>query len=105
MLPIRNSMESPKQFRFMFNSVCGMIAGIYLIYSICAVYAYGSKLQDIILLNFGKENPIVYVLSFFYAIGIFITFPYVLFPLAPSLLSNFTHDDQNQVTIEMQFWV
>jgi len=89
----------------MFNSVCGMIAGIYLIYSICAVYAYGSKLQDIILLNFGKENPIVYVLSFFYAIGIFITFPYVLFPLAPSLLSNFTHDDQNQVTIEMQFWV
>jgi hypothetical protein len=52
---------------------------------VVAVYAYGDKLADIIFFNFDKTNIMIYLQSFLYSIMIFMTFPYVLFPLAPSI--------------------
>lgn len=95
MLPIRSTLKHPSKFRFLFNSVCGMITAFYFLYGVVAAYAYGPTLQSVILLNFGHSNPIIYFQSLLYSIGIFITFPYVLFPLAPSIATSITGNLDN----------
>jgi proton-coupled amino acid transporter len=90
MLPIRATLKKPSMFRFLFNSVCGMIISFYFLYGVTAAYAYGPDLKSVILLNFGHSSPVIYVQSMLYSVGIFISFPYVLFPLAPSIATSIT---------------
>jgi len=85
MLPIRASLNKRENFRKLFNCVCGSIIFIYFMSGTMGALAYGDNANTIILFNFGKNYPFIYPQSLLYAIGIFVSFPYVLFPLAPSL--------------------
>lgn len=85
MLPIRSSLTNRANFRKIFNSVCAAIVSIYFFSGAAGALAYGDNAKSIILFNFGKNYPFIYPQSLLYAIGIFVSFPYVIFPLAPSL--------------------
>ena len=85
MLPIRSSLKNRDNFRKLFNGVCIAIISIYFISGSAGALAYGDHASSIILFNFGKNYPFIYPQSLLYAIGIFVSFPYVIFPLAPSL--------------------
>jgi len=85
MLPIRSSMKTRSSFRKTFNGVCGAVILFYFIYGSIGAMAYGKDAKTIILFQYGKDYPLIYPQSLLYAIGIFVSFPYVLFPLAPSL--------------------
>jgi proton-coupled amino acid transporter len=85
MLPIRSSMKTRASFRKTFNGVCAAVIAFYFIYGSIGALAYGHDAKTIILFQYGKSYPLIYPQSLLYAIGIFVSFPYVLFPLAPIL--------------------
>lgn len=85
MLPIRSSLKNRDNFRKLFNFVCIAIITIYFLSGTAGALAYGNNVRTIILFNFSKNYPFIYPQSLLYAIGIFVSFPYVIFPLAPSL--------------------
>lgn len=85
MLPIRSALKKKSDFRCLFNSVSLGIISFYFIYGSIGALAFGTNAKSIILFNFGHETPIIYLQSLLYALGIFVSFPYIIFPLAPSL--------------------
>lgn len=85
MLPIRSALRQKRDFRKVFNGVCVAVIAFYFIYGSFGALAFGKASKTIILFNFGHDRPIIYIQSLLYALGIFVSFPYVIFPLAPSL--------------------
>lgn len=85
MLPIRSALKKKEDFRFLFNGVCIAVIMYYFIYGSLGALVFGSSAKSIILFNFGQNDPVVYIQSLLYALGIFVSFPYVIFPLGPSL--------------------
>lgn len=85
MLPIRSALRRKSDFRKVFNGVCISVIAFYFIYGGLGALAFGKASKTIILFNFGHDRPLIYLQSLLYALGIFVSFPYVIFPLAPSL--------------------
>lgn len=84
-LPIRSSLKKKKNFKNLFFIVCSSVILFYLIFGGISTLAFGKNLKSIVLFNFDHGYPVIYFQSLLYAIGIFISFPYVIFPLSPSL--------------------
>lgn len=84
-LPIRSTMVHKERFKSVFFTVCFVVVIFYLIFGAIASLAYGKDLKTVILMNYDHGFPIIYFQSLLYAVGIFISFPYVIFPLSPSL--------------------
>ena len=89
MLPIRASLQTRSNFRMIFNSICMLVIMFYFLFGLMAAMAFGANVKSVILLNFGKDYPLIYFESLLYAFGIFVSFPYIIFPLGPTLKKEF----------------
>ena len=83
MLPIRASLRTRSNFRMIFNSICILVIMFYFLYGLLVAMAFGANVKSVILFNFGKDYPLIYFESLLYAFGIFVSFPYIIFPLGP----------------------
>lgn len=86
--PIRQAIGNNREFRASFNQIFGIVVVIYLLLGSTSTMAFGKDLKTSVLLNFDENYPSIYPQSLLYATAIFVTVPYLLFPLTRSVLSS-----------------
>ena len=87
LFPIRASVTDREFFKSIYGSVYGIVVSFYFLLGITGTLAYGSEVSktEVVLLNFGPDMILIYPQSLLYSIGIFISIPYILFPVSVSI--------------------
>jgi len=85
LFPIRASFIDRPRFKRVYTTVFIATSSFYLLLGSTGAYAYGKTAQDVVLLNFGYKYYVIYPQSLLYSIGIFVSLPYILFPLSNSV--------------------
>jgi len=87
-MPVKNSMEDQSQFRnLLFFSII-FVSIFFTVPSVITSKALGVYLESIVVMNFSKGYPLVFLLQIIYAACIFLTYPINLFPVYTIFLNS-----------------
>lgn len=86
LFPIRASLKSKKNYKSIYGSVYGVVVCFYFLLGFTGAVAYGKDLKEIVLLNFDDTITFIYPQALLYSFGIFVSIPYIIFPISVSLL-------------------
>ncbi|CCU75595.1 unnamed protein product [Blumeria hordei] len=79
-IPIQESMKSPKKFPAVLGGVMIIIILIFLSMGAISYAAYGSKTETVIILNLPQDSKLVNGVQFLYSIAILLSTPLQIFP-------------------------
>ena len=79
-LPIQAAMKEPKQFPRILRMSLIILASLFSTFSFVGYVAYGAGTRDMITFNI-PQNKITSFLRLFYCLGVFFTYPVMLFPV------------------------
>lgn len=90
-LPLENSMRNKSHFIPILVSTIVIITSIYATFGICGYLAFGNSTLDVLTLNMEGNSGMATLVKLFLCIGLFFTYPLMLFPvfevLQPAFLS------------------
>ncbi|KAJ9452234.1 Vacuolar amino acid transporter 3 [Diplonema papillatum] len=95
MIPIKESMANPQDFRPVFINATIVVCFLYTIVGLLGTLAYGTKTQQNILLNMGEGSSIDLVVSVLYSIAIVFSLPLQAFPAYRVLERGFPSGKNN----------
>lgn len=80
--PIKNSMQEPQKFGKVFRNISIVTCIIYILFSVFCCLAFGSKINQIILIDLEKVQSFFYLFQAFYAVALILSYPIQFYPLA-----------------------
>ncbi|RLN94007.1 hypothetical protein BBJ28_00026267, partial [Nothophytophthora sp. Chile5] len=103
-LPLENSMQNKGNFTPILVSTVVIVTSLYATFGICGYLAFGEATDAVITLNFEGSGGLVTLVKLFLCLGLFFTYPVMLFPvfevLQPLLVSSNT--DETTRTTEVK---
>lgn len=91
-LPLENSMLHKENFTPILLATVGIITTLYAAFGICGYLAFGNATEDVITLNFEGSGSMVMAVKLCLCIGLFFTYPVMLFPVFEVLLPALSCD-------------
>ena len=96
-LLLENSMQNKRNFTPILVSTVVIVTTLYATFGICGYLAFGNDTNAIITLNFDDVGGLVTLVKVFLCLGLFFTYPVMLFPvfevLQPMLIRSNTLED------------
>ncbi|RLN89914.1 hypothetical protein BBJ28_00020722 [Nothophytophthora sp. Chile5] len=93
-LPLENSMQNKGNFTPILVCTVVIVTSLYATFGICGYLAFGESTDAVITLNFEGSGGLVTLVKLFLCLGLFFTYPVMLFPvfevLQPLLVSSNT---------------
>lgn len=80
-LPLENSMQNKQNFKPILVSTVVIITSLYATFGICGYLAFGDSTDAVITLNFEGSGSLVTLVKVFLCLGLFFTYPVMLFPV------------------------
>ena len=80
-ITIRNSMQDPTQFKFVFKRVCIFVSTLYVSFSVLSCISLSNNLNQIVILDIEKKFKPFILFQAFYGLGLIITLPMAIFPV------------------------
>lgn len=81
-LPIRSSMEEPEKFWSVFTLVFAAVLSSYVVFALSGYFAYGPKVEQVVLLSMPAGDPIVTAARAGYALAMVLGSPLCFLPAA-----------------------
>ncbi|GLD99797.1 hypothetical protein PINS_up008525 [Pythium insidiosum] len=80
-LPLENAMQNPQHFKPILISTVVILTTVYATFGVCGYLAFGDATKDVITLNMSDSTGIVTLVQLSLCIGLFFTYPVMLFPV------------------------
>ncbi|KAL4101878.1 hypothetical protein PRIC1_005626 [Phytophthora ramorum] len=80
-LPLENSMQNKRNFTPILVCTVVIITTLYATFGICGYLAFGNDTDAVITLNFSGSGGLVTLVRVFLCLGLFFTYPVMLFPV------------------------
>ncbi|KUF93660.1 Homoserine O-acetyltransferase [Phytophthora nicotianae] len=80
-LPLENSMRNKHNFMPILVCTVVIITSLYATFGICGYLAFGNDTNAVITLNFEGSGGLVTLVKIFLCLGLFFTYPVMLFPV------------------------
>ncbi|KAG6622790.1 Amino Acid/Auxin Permease (AAAP) Family [Phytophthora cinnamomi] len=80
-LPLENSMQNKRNFTPILVCTVVIITTLYATFGICGYLAFGNDTDAVITLNFEGSGGLVTLVKIFLCLGLFFTYPVMLFPV------------------------
>ncbi|GMF29120.1 unnamed protein product [Phytophthora lilii] len=80
-LPLENSMQNKRNFTPILVCTVVIITTLYSTFGICGYLAFGNETDAVITLNFEGSGGLVTLVKVFLCLGLFFTYPVMLFPV------------------------
>ncbi|GMF46453.1 unnamed protein product [Phytophthora fragariaefolia] len=80
-LPLENSMQNKRNFTPILVCTVVIITSLYATFGICGYLAFGNDTDAVITLNFEGSGGLVMLVKIFLCLGLFFTYPVMLFPV------------------------
>lgn len=80
-LPLENSMLHKENFTTILLGTVGIITTLYAVFGICGYLAFGDATEDVITLNFEGTGGMAMAVKLCLCVGLFFTYPVMLFPV------------------------
>ncbi|KAG7396861.1 hypothetical protein PHYBOEH_001618 [Phytophthora boehmeriae] len=80
-LPLENAMQNKRNFLPILVSTVVIITSLYATFGICGYLAFGNETNAVITLNFEGSDGLATIVKIFLCLGLFFTYPVMLFPL------------------------
>ncbi|EEY54291.1 Amino Acid/Auxin Permease (AAAP) Family [Phytophthora infestans T30-4] len=80
-LPLENSMRNKHNFMPILVCTVVIITSLYATFGICGYLAFGNDTDAVITLNFEGSGGLVTLVKVFLCLGLFFTYPVMLFPV------------------------
>lgn len=95
-LPLENSMLHKENFTPILYATVGLITTLYSAFGICGYLAFGDATEDVITLNFEGSGGMAMAVKLCLCVGLFFTYPVMLFPVFEVLQNLIGQRDNNQ---------
>ena len=92
-LLLENSMQNKRNFTPILISTVVIITSLYATFGICGYLAFGNETNAVITLNFEDMGGLVTLVKIFLCLGLFFTYPVMLFPVFEVLQPIMTGSD------------
>ncbi|KAE9204935.1 hypothetical protein PF004_g17703 [Phytophthora fragariae] len=80
-LPLENSMQNKRNFTPILVCTVVIITALYATFGVCGYLAFGNDTDAVITLNFEGGGGLVTLVKVFLCLGLFFTYPVMLFPV------------------------
>ncbi|KAJ0391769.1 hypothetical protein P43SY_008389 [Pythium insidiosum] len=80
-LPLENAMQNPHHFQPILISTVVILTTVYATFGVCGYLAFGDATKDVITLNMSDSTGVVTLVQLSLCIGLFFTYPVMLFPV------------------------
>ena len=116
-LPMKQSMQEPQEFSKVLKNGLICVTTLYVFFPLCVYLSYGSVTKDMITENLPSGKMIVIFVELSYSLGLFFTYPIMMFPAVQILessrmyasfknfMSGKTYDDEKVPSILFRSWL
>jgi proton-coupled amino acid transporter len=87
-LPMKQSMQEPREFSNILKNGLICVTTLYVFFPLCIYLSYGSVTKDMITENLPSGQLIVIFVELSYSLGLFFTYPIMMFPAVEILESS-----------------
>ncbi|RLN50270.1 hypothetical protein BBJ29_003518 [Phytophthora kernoviae] len=96
-LPLENAMQNKRNFMPILVSTVVIITSLYATFGICGYLAFGNDTNAVITLNFEGSDGLATVVKIFLCLGLFFTYPVMLFPVFEVLQPMLACGNKNEL--------